>query len=157
MKESKLKNTVPAFVDDIKNIKEFKFTRLNYFYIDLSEPDEEQIIRYISELPIIIIGNEGVIISGLENNILFDKPETISELFDYMDDKTPFVVNTGYFWLPNKLVLNYITEKLSRQSVLRVSIMETEAFKKWTDLTIDRVKNRYHERSGQNLRYRSLK
>lgn len=189
MQKSKIINTIPVFVDDIKNYENFKFTRLTYFYLDLSEPEEAQLLLALSLKLITIIGNEGIIMSGVGKNKFLDNPEIIDELFDYIEDNTPFVVNTGYFWLPNSIITKYITEKLNRQSVLRIqrplliaairnlsdperiklidlpadvpaisiSSKETEAFKNWTDLTIDQVKKRYYQNKENNLRFRTLK
>ena len=131
MKESKENASVPVFVDDIKNYKDFKFTRLSYFYLDLSTPEEFSIEINDEKLPVAVIDFEGIIISGIRENFYFDTPQIIEDLFDFIYDETPFNVSSGYIWLPNSLIKKYVSEKIDSKSVLRITMdLFIEASKK---------------------------
>ena len=173
-------------MDDIKDYKNFKFTRLSYFYLNLSSPEEFNLVFSDQNLPIALVEMEGVIISGIRRNTVFYSASIIEELFDFIYDETSFVVSTGYIWLPNSLINFLVKDRIHRRSVLRIdfdlfaeatrnfltpekievkkwserettiqlSHDETQAFSEWTEMTVERVKQRYHNMDSNNLRNR---
>lgn len=174
---------VPVFVDNLNYARESKMTRLSYFYVECSEPHHITYVDNNNSLPLLLIDMEGVIMSGLGRKRLFNTPKAISELFDFIDKKTPLVVSTSYFWLPAQILNKTIKKKLSRGDVLRIytplflqacaqvkvsprillkniptdvravyfSEKESLAFKKWTDMVVDRVRKRYYGQPKNNL------
>lgn len=115
-------NTVPVFVDDIKNYKNFEFTRLSYFYLDLSVPEEINIAFNSNTLPLAILNFEGIIISGIGGEKYFSSVQVIEDLFDFVYDKTNFNLSTGYIWLPNEMIKRFIRKKFDTKSVLRINM-----------------------------------
>ncbi len=111
---------VPVFVDNTSYAREFKMTRFTYFYMECTEPHDTEILEEDDILPILLLDLEGIIVSGLGNRKLLNSPKRISELFDFIDEKTPYTVSAGYVWLPNSLLKNHIKRKLFRGDVVRV-------------------------------------
>lgn len=111
---------VPVFVDSTRHAHELKMTRFIYFYVEHTEPQATTYVASGDALPLLLVDLEGVIVSGLGGQERLDTPEAISDLFDFIDEKTPYVISANYLWLPNELLETYTGRRLSRGDVLRV-------------------------------------
>jgi hypothetical protein len=111
---------VPVFVDNTEFVEGTEMTRFTYFYVECGEPQATSYLAGGDALPILLVDLEGVIVSGLGDKEFLDTPEAISELFDFIEQNTPYVVSTSYIWLPQKLLRDGIGRELSRGDVLRL-------------------------------------
>lgn len=112
---------VPVFVDNTNYADELAMTRLTYFYVECVEPHPVGLMDDEDVLPILLIDLEGVIVSGLGEADRFNSPKIIRELFDYIDEQTPYVISANYIWLQNALINRFVDKRLVRGDVLRVS------------------------------------
>jgi hypothetical protein len=111
---------VPVFFDSAEFVEGTEMTRFTYFYVECGEPQATSYLAGDDALPILLLDLEGVIVSGLGGKELLDTPEAIRELFDFIEENTPYVVSTSYIWLPQKLLQDGIGRQLSRGDVVRL-------------------------------------
>jgi hypothetical protein len=111
---------VPVFVDSTAYADKLKMTRCIYFHVEHTGPETTTYLEFDDAPAILLLNVEGVIVSGLRGRERLDTPEAIGELFEFLDEQTPYVVTAGYLWLPNQLLETCVRKELSRGDVLRV-------------------------------------
>jgi hypothetical protein len=111
---------VPVFVDNTAYVDRLEMTRFIYFYVESTELQATTYLESDEAPAILLLDVEGVIVSGLGGKERLDTPEAIGELFEFFDERPPYVVTAGYLWLPNAFLETYIGNELSRGDVVRV-------------------------------------
>ncbi len=117
---------IPVSVDDVKNYSDFAMTRCSYFCVKshVPNPDWTFALGENVNIPIIMTGLVGIIWrpavdrSASEQNIIFDDPYLIEEIFEAIEKIPDFYVNTSEIWLPNDYFINY---ELKRGKIFRIN------------------------------------
>lgn len=112
-KNNKLANNssrnVPVFVDSVRYSKKTDLIRCYYFFVELDEPNLNEVVLKNFESSLLILELEAVILGGL-NNEYFEETHIIEELFDFIYDEKSLNISTAYIFLPAS-VLNRNKER----------------------------------------------
>jgi hypothetical protein len=111
---------VPVFVDNARYTEELGAIRFTYFYVERFEAEATAYLEAEDAPQMLLLDLEGVIVSGVGGKRLLDTVEAIDELFEFIADRSNFVVATSYIWLPELLLRRTVGAKLSRGDVVRV-------------------------------------
>lgn len=98
--------TVPVIIDDIKQHRNFKITRCNYFSIESDEPGAgwELHLGDNNTIPFLMIGLQGVIFSAINDSGIFRNPDDIEALFDLIEEQSGHLyIDINHLWIPNFL------------------------------------------------------
>ena len=96
--------TIPVLVDDVKQLRNFHMTRGSFFTIDASGMGDDWVaILRDQEVPFLILGVSNVLHRPDLDNLLFNSPESIDQLFSQIESVEGLVVESEYIWLPNFL------------------------------------------------------
>ena len=94
---------VPVFVDSVRYSEKTDLIRCYYFFVELDEPNLNEVVLKNFEASFLILELEAVIIEGL-NNEYFEEPHIIKELFDFIYDDKSLNISTAYIFLPASLL-----------------------------------------------------
>lgn len=97
-------STIPIIIDDIKRYETFRMSRCTFFSIayDLSSPDWVLELED-SSIPFFLLGLSGIIWKPMGKKNRFDSCDSISQLFDKIEELPELYVDTNDIWLPNRL------------------------------------------------------
>jgi hypothetical protein len=113
---------VPVFMDNSGYSGELGLSRFSYFFVEFDEPGEAAApFEGYGAIPFLLMDLEGVILTPLGDRTEFDTPDTISDLLEFIHEKTPYVVSTSYIWLPDEILRKHVGADLKRGDVVRVA------------------------------------
>ncbi|MBN2132588.1 MAG: hypothetical protein JW741_24010 [Sedimentisphaerales bacterium] len=97
--------SVPITIDDLKQLRDFKFTRCDYFTVECDMPSLGWTFELEGrQIPLFMAGGSGIIFRPSPDEARFTSPDQIEKLFHAIEEDPELSVGTGDVWIPNELV-----------------------------------------------------
>ncbi len=95
--------TIPIIIDDIKRYDKFHMSRCTFFSIAYDLPSPDWVLELEdSSIPFFLLGLSGIIWKPMGKKKVFDSCDSISQLFDKIEEHPELYVDTNDIWLPNR-------------------------------------------------------
>lgn len=175
--------SVPIIIDDVRKNPEFPIVRCTFFTIenDMLSPDWKMTLSN-HRVSFHLLGLSGVIWKPIRG-VTFSDPSQIEELFGIVERDPELHIGINDIWFPDWLFDEHIKrgevcrvsenlfrmgylfrgDRISKEEFLRychkfrdnlrLSITETESFRKWSSMQIEHAKETYPKNRGLALKW----
>jgi len=184
LSRSSRNRSVPLIVDDVRKGPNFSIVRCSFFTIETDMPSSDwRMTLGNHRISFYLLGLSGVIWRPMRG-IIFGKPSQIDELFELIERDPILSVGVNDIWFPFSLFnecvrrgdvyrvseelfkMGYLfrRDRVSKEEFfdycersrhdLRESTKETESFRRWSSMQIERAKESYPKNRELALKWR---